>query len=205
MHPKVLPLAAGAASILAIAVQAQAQTAREEQEVETGRAYQDNPNYYPQPQPSQPLPQRSAPTRLYQQGPDLSASGPTLICKLTSGPGAGTSFDFRGTADTPARAGADCSDMAGSRGVAVAPPVAGQPGQRGTYGRHYQTWRDQAGFTFTCRFTHGPRAGSSEDFANKPGSSSVRIGGGCSDGAGSTGVGVAPSSGQRLQQQEGPY
>ena len=148
------------------------------------------------------------------QAPDPSTrSGPTLTCRLTSGPRAGTSFDFTGTRAMPARAGRGCSDMSSrSEGVVVAPGIAGQPGQhQQSQGRYYQKGQGQSGYslpggyTFLCHFTRGPRAGTSFDFTRTPDASSARVGSGCSDGAGSTGVAVPPGPSQREWEREGPY
>jgi hypothetical protein len=148
-------------------------------------------------------------------------AGPTLTCELTQGPRAGSSFDFQGTSAQPAQVGTLCSDMAGSAGVAVAPEVAGQPGQnpsvRRSQGRYYFQQQSPNGYysyeqgvvptlsTWTCQFTHGPRAGSSVDASRIPGSVAAPVGSGCSDGQGSTGVAVRPSPGEEQQQNQGPY
>lgn len=156
------------------------------------------------------------------------AAGMTLTCHLDRGPRAGASFEFTGTVDHPAQVGAACSDMSGSTGVAIAPEIAGQPGQnawRRSQGRYYYqgpgyTYGPGPNYegtspnsqgpttnrsTWTCRFTSGPRSGSSVDFARVPGSNAMPVGSGCSDGSGSTGVAVPPGHSQYEQQEEGPY
>lgn len=140
---------------------------------------------------------------------DQARAGPTLTCRLDSGPRAGSSFDFTGTAEFPAQAGSTCSDMAGSSGVALAPEIAGQPGQNPTrrqgLGRYYQQGPVTRESTWTCRFTRGPRAGTSYDFSMIAGSVAAPVGSGCSDRAGSTGVAVPPNRSQQWQQNQGPY
>jgi hypothetical protein len=48
--------------------------------------------------------------------------------------------------------------------------------------------------SMTCKFTSGPRAGSTVDLSGTPGVKAVHIGDHCSDGARSSGVAVAPGS-----------
>lgn len=46
------------------------------------------------------------------------------------------------------------------------------------------------GVTLTCRFTYGPAMGQTRNFMGVPGANPGLVGGPCSDGAGSVGVGV---------------
>lgn len=211
MHSKVLALAGvGGASLLAYSVQADAQASAQPEQATPAypaeQAPQDSQAYQPRAAPPARLYYYGDQVQPYEAPPAGAAPGRTLTCKLTSGPGAGTSFYFEGTPDAPARAGVDCTDLSGSRGVTVIPgnESAGQPSWRGE-GRYYQSWGPQGAVTFACLFTTGPRTGTSVDFAQTPGSAAVPVGGGCADGAGSTGVAVAPTLGQREQDRYGPY
>lgn len=128
-----------------------------------------------------------------------TAENMTRTCHFTSGARAGAVVDFSNTPGTSAVAvGARCGDMTGSNGVAVAQ----QPGSRlPGAGRFYRTpgapsglddsGRLKSGYTQSCRFSSGPRAGSTVDFSNRLGATPIQIGNACSDGT-SQGVGVAP-------------
>lgn len=50
--------------------------------------------------------------------------------------------------------------------------------------------------TSTCRFTSGPRSGSTVDFSATPGVAAVPVGSPCGDMTGSTGVAVTPQTGR---------
>jgi len=56
-----------------------------------------------------------------------------------------------------------------------------------------QTTAIPGGMTMTCQFSGGPRAGQMRDLAGLPGMTPFAIGGACSDGAGSAGIGVSPA------------
>jgi hypothetical protein len=146
--------------------------------------------------------------RTLQTGAGLQA-GYTKICAYRNGPRAGQTVDYGGTAGAvPVQIGKRCSDLQGSSGVAVAATTTAQPAapdqrQQGQ-GRFYRGpdtpsgWNAasnalQYGFTLSCRFINGPRAGTSADFSRTLGAQPVAVGNPCSD-AGSSGVGVAPSS-----------
>jgi hypothetical protein len=146
-------------------------------------------------------------------------AGMSLTCQFTSGPRAGTSFNFTGIPNvTPAPIGGPCSDGAGSTGYAIAPgggaaaappgaaapapgaaapaPGAAAPapgatpggGRAGAGGAAAPSGAGlPAGMSLTCKFTSGPRAGTSFNFTGIPNVTPAPIGGPCSDGAGSTG------------------
>lgn len=157
-------------------------------------------------QPEQPLPPQG---RYYQSGPEAQAQvaqqalppGFTLTCRFITGPRGGQTVDFSGTTGaTPTRIGSGCADMVGSSGVAVAPlpPQPVTPPVQQAPGRYYyqqppQAYQQQAQptLTYTCRFTSGPRAGSSFDYSGTLGAAPMAVGSPCSDGLASQGVAVA--------------
>jgi hypothetical protein len=87
--------------------------------------------------------------------------------------------------------------MQGSSGQAVAAELGRRQGQ----GRFYRSpgapnaWGPtgalKQGYTQTCRFDSGPRAGTSVDFSHTLGAQPAAIGSPCADGA-SKGVAIAP-------------
>lgn len=113
-----------------------------------------------------------------------STSGTTLTCRFTSGPLAGTTKDFTGVPGAvPAAIGSPCTDGGPNSGIAVA------PGQSGTSLTAQPTNGANAGATSTlCRFDTGARKGQTQDYAP---TAPLRVGSGCQDGAGSTGVVIA--------------
>jgi hypothetical protein len=128
----------------------------------------------------------------------MSSQTLTQTCAFRDGARAGQVIDFSSEPNsTPVSVGSRCADMQGSSGEAVA------AGTRSTRpGRMYMSpgapraW-DQSGtlrqgYTLTCRFDSGPRAGTSRDFTGTLGAEPVAIGSACSDGS-SRGVGVGPS------------
>lgn len=104
----------------------------------------------------------------------------TYACQFSSGPRTG---QLRNTSALPGigpfSVGGQCTDGEGSAGTAVAElaplaaPVPPLPG----------------GLTLSCRLTGGPRIGQTETFAPAA-AAPFPLGGSCSDGRGSTGIGV---------------
>jgi hypothetical protein len=124
--------------------------------------------------------------------------GLSRTCHFLRGPRAGTTVEFSRSPGTPeVPIGSHCGDMSGSNGVAVANPS--RTGRTPGPGRFYRSpgaplgmWGSgqvQRGFTLSCRFTSGPRAGSVGDFSRTLGATPIRLGSRCSDGA-SRGFGV---------------
>ena len=103
-----------------------------------------------------------------------SAQTKSTICKFTSGPRAGTTHDY--APKPPIPVGSPCTDAAGSDGVVIAKSSPG-PGP---------------GKSTICKFTSGPRAGTTHDYAPKP---PIPVGSSCTDAAGSDGVVIAKPSG----------
>jgi predicted hydrocarbon binding protein len=103
------------------------------------------------------------------------SGGMSTICKFTSGPLAGTTHDYAPMAAIPV--GSPCTDGAASNGVVIAKP--GNPGNGGS---------GSGGMSTICKFTSGPLAGTTHDYAPKP---AVAVGSQCQDGAGSSGKVIA--------------
>lgn len=120
---------------------------------------------------------------------------PTLThtCEFRAGPRQGQVIDF---SNTPGAVGVPvgnrCADMQGSSGRAIA-----QWSNRAqSQGRFYtspgapsaslnQWGAPRAGFSQTCRFTSGPRSGTSLDYSHTLGAQPLAIGSPCADGASS--------------------
>ena len=125
------------------------------------------------------------------------AQGLTQTCAFNQGPRAGQTIDFsgaRGGVSVPA--GSRCTDMRGSSGRAVAPGIGRQ-----SQGRFYMSpgapnaWGPSGavrpGYTQTCHFTSGPRAGTRTDYSRVLGAQPLAIGSHCADGP-NKGFAVAP-------------
>lgn len=115
----------------------------------------------------------------------LSAQQRTTVCEFNSGPRAGTRFDFGPLGVQGIPVGAPCHDGAGSTGLAVA--GSGSGGRSGGSGGAGPN--EGGGTTFKCRFSNGPRAGTTVDYSTM-GVQPVPIGAPCQDGVSSYGVGV---------------
>ena len=115
---------------------------------------------------------------------DLPSQGAvplTTVCRLNSGPRAGTFFDFRPYGVQPIPVNAPCTDGQGSNGVAVASSGSGDLPSQGA-----------VPLTTVCRFNSGPRVHTFFDF--RPyGVQPIPVGAPCTDGQGSNGVAVASS------------
>jgi len=109
------------------------------------------------------------------------ASQTSTLCRFTAGPRAGETQDYAPMAALPV--GTACQDGAGSSGVVVAPDAGQRPGG-GT----------KPQMSTLCKFTAGPRAGQTQDYAPMAG---IPVGSPCQDGAGSTGTVIAPDAGQK--------
>jgi hypothetical protein len=131
-----------------------------------------------------------------QPGPGLTP-GLTQTCAFRDGPRAGQTINFAGAPGAVSvPIGARCADMQGSSGLAIAPATAREQ----VPGRYYlspgapNAWEStgglRQGFTLTCRFDSGPRAGTTLNYANTLGAEPVAIGSPCSEGP-SRGVAVA--------------
>lgn len=117
--------------------------------------------------------------------------GMTLTCQFNAGPRAGQMRDLSGLPGmAPFAIGGACSDGAGSTGIGVSPSVApgAMPGAP-----------LPENMTLTCRFSAGPRAGQVERFGSASAVPPFPVGGACSDGRGSTGLGVSDARGQGRQ------
>ena len=178
----------GAACLTAFAAAAQAQQDQAQQD-------QAQPD---QAQPSQAQPSQAQPD-LNQ--PNLNQPNLTQTCAFRDGPRAGQTIDYAGAPGAVSvPVGNRCADMQGSSGEAVAEGTARQQGQ----GRLYMSpgapnaWGPsgnlRSGFTQTCRFNGGPRAGTSLDYSHTLGAQPIAIGAACSDGP-NTGIAVAPAPG----------
>jgi hypothetical protein len=93
------------------------------------------------------------------------------VCKFTAGPRTGTTQDY---APMQAPLNAPCQDGAGSSGTIVAAPPVAQASDSPQTGS-------------ACKFTSGPKAGSTRDYAPMH----APLNTACDDGAGSSGVIVA--------------
>lgn len=132
----------------------------------------------------------------------VAQAQPTLshTCEFKAGPRQGQIIDY---STTPGAVGVPvgnrCADMQGSSGVAIT-----QWSRRAeSQGRFYSSpgaplaWSStgnlRPGFSQTCRFTSGPRSGTTLDYSHTLGAQPVAIGSPCADGA-SSGVAVAQGS-----------
>jgi hypothetical protein len=105
----------------------------------------------------------------------------TTICQFTSGPRAGTTFDFKPYGVKPLPVGHPCTDFQGSTGIAGI-GAAATPDLSAT-----SAPSPDSNLTTVCQFNSGPKAGTSFDF--KPyGVQPIAVGRPCSDFQGSTGV-----------------
>ena len=107
----------------------------------------------------------------------------STLCRFTAGPRTGQTQDYAPMAPIPV--GAPCHDGQGSTGVVVA-AGAGSQSQGGAAGP----------LSNTCKFTTGPRAGQTQDYAPM---APISVGVPCHDGQGSTGVVVAAGAGSQPQ------
>jgi hypothetical protein len=102
----------------------------------------------------------------------VPTGGITTSCHFQSGPRTGQTIDYAGQPGVTAiAAGTQCSDGAGSYGVAVA--AAGLPAPAGAMG-----------MSAKCGFNFGPRAGQVQDYSPM---APLPIGAPCNDGRGSVG------------------
>ena len=107
----------------------------------------------------------------------------STTCRFVFGPRAGQIINFEGVPGArPGQVGTPCNDGLGSTGEIVPPST---PGAK----RFGATDSGQAPrMSFTCRFTHGPRAGHTINFEGVAGARPAPIGTPCQDGAGSYGT-----------------
>jgi hypothetical protein len=137
-----------------------------------------------------------------QAQPIPSQPNLTQTCAFRDGPRAGQTINYEGAVPgaVSVPVGNRCADMQGSSGVAI---PQGATGRRFGQSRFYMSpgapsaWSSpgavRPGFSQTCRFTSGPRAGITLDYSHTLGAEPVVIGGPCSDGPNS-GVAVASLS-----------
>jgi hypothetical protein len=127
--------------------------------------------------------------------PGATQQGLSQTCAFNAGPRAGQTVDFGGSPGAVAvQMGSRCADMQGSSGQAVA------GGRQQGQGRFYTSpgapnaWSSagllKQGYTQSCNFTSGPRAGTTFNYSHTLGAQPVTIGSACSD-AGSKGFAVA--------------
>jgi hypothetical protein len=119
----------------------------------------------------------------------------TQTCHFKHGPRAGQTIDFSGAPRViSVPLGNRCADMQGSNGVAVAQSRERAQGPGRFYGSPGlpSTGEIPPGASLICRFTSGPRAGSTLNYANTLGAQPVAIGAPCADGPNS-GIAVAPT------------
>jgi hypothetical protein len=111
-----------------------------------------------------------------------SAQQESFTCQFNSGARAGSTFNFEGVPGAlPGPVGTPCRDGQGSSGVLVTPqPLSTQASAL-----------PETGWSATCRFTAGARAGQIVNFGSTPGVRWGVIGRACQDDAGSTGSIVA--------------
>jgi hypothetical protein len=117
----------------------------------------------------------------------------SLTCKYTAGPKAGQTQNFAGIPGArPTTVGSPCGDGQGSFGTAVADgsgsatPGGVQPGSGGNTPGGANNL--PPGMSFTCKYTAGPKAGQTQNFAGVPGVAPAPVGAPCTDGQGSSGV-----------------
>lgn len=103
-----------------------------------------------------------------QAGPGGAAT--SGLCAFSSGAYAGKTLDYTGLAALPV--GSSCQDGQGGNGVIVSTPVGPK----------------LSGFSTICKFTVGPRAGTTLDYAPMK---AIPVGTGCQDGGPSSGVVIA--------------
>jgi hypothetical protein len=106
----------------------------------------------------------------------------TTVCSFNQGPAAGTSHDYAPLDPLPV--GAACNDGKGSTGTMIAKPQAPATGPESAAADSHET-------STLCKFTSGPAAGTMHDYAPLD---PLPVGTACNNGAGSTGVIIAPST-----------
>lgn len=107
-----------------------------------------------------------------------AAQQQSFTCQFGSGPRAGSTVSFEGVQGAlPGPVGTPCGDGHGSSGVLVTPLALSTQSSA----------MSETGWSATCRFAAGPRAGQIMDFGMTPGVRWGLIGRACQDGAGSTG------------------
>ncbi|HXQ39848.1 MAG TPA: hypothetical protein VN821_01180 [Candidatus Udaeobacter sp.] len=115
-----------------------------------------------------------------------AAQQQSFTCQFSSGPRAGSTIDYAGVQGAlPGQVGTPCQDGQGSSGLLVAPRAAAPPSD---------TAVAEMGWSATCRFTAGAKAGQIVNFDGDPNTRWGRIGRACDDGMGSTGDIVSAST-----------
>jgi len=111
----------------------------------------------------------------------------SFTCQFNSGARAGSTVDYAGVPGAlPGQVGAPCDDGQGSSGLLLAPTTTVAPPSNAAV--------VETGWSATCRFTAGAKAG---QIINADGAPDVRwgpIGRACGDGQGSTGEVVSAST-----------
>jgi hypothetical protein len=130
-------------------------------------------------------------------GASAQNPGFTQTCTYKDGPRAGQTVDYTGAPGAiSVPIGSRCADMQGSSGSAVAQEMGREqshrfymsPGAPVAWG---SSGALNPGFSLSCRFTSGPRAGTTTNFSGVLGAQPAAIGAPCADGA-SSGLAVAP-------------
>ena len=126
----------------------------------------------------------AATTHASHESPPAAMQKMGTTCKFTSGPRAGAAQDY---APMQAPLNAPCKDGSGSTGTIVASAPIGET----TVNRQMGT---------VCKFTSGPRAGATQDYA--PMQAPVDMS--CTDGAGSSGTIVASATPPETRESDSP-
>jgi hypothetical protein len=127
--------------------------------------------------PQNPAPGGAAPATNASSSQQMST-----VCSFNQGPAAGTTHDYAPLDPLPV--GAACNDGKGSTGTMIAKPQAPATGSGSPAVGSQET-------STLCKFTSGPVAGTMHDYAPLD---PLPVGTACNDGAGSTGVIIAPST-----------
>ena len=126
----------------------------------------------------------AAATHTSHESPPAAMRQMGTICKFTSGPRAGATQDY---APMQAPLNSPCKDGSGSTGTIVASAPIGETAVNQQMGT-------------VCKFTSGPRAGATQDYA--PMQAPVDMS--CTDGAGSSGTIVASATPPETQESGSP-
>jgi hypothetical protein len=106
----------------------------------------------------------------------------TTVCSFNQGPAAGTTHDYAPLDPLPV--GAACNDGKGSTGTMIAKPQTPASAPESPAADSHET-------STLCKFTSGPASGTMHDYAPLD---PLPVGTACNNGAGSTGVIIAPST-----------
>ena len=133
------------------------------------------------------LAQNASPSAM-SAGSSATGDGLSTTCQFTKGPKTGQVQHWpRGTPGvTPVAIGQGCTDDMKSYGVAIADSANASMKSSGG------TLEPNDGYSTTCRFDSGPRAGQVQHWPRgTPGLALAAIGQGCTDGQNSSGIAIA--------------